>query len=675
MGDLFGGDETQTQTSKVILPGYAKKPLKQASALAMEAAEQPFTPFTGDRFAEFSPDEMAAFDLTRQLTGAGGPDLGFSQGVIQDVIGQGLGGIDPSLLQSYMDPYLEDVLATTQRSDLERFQQQKMALQQQGGAYGAGAFGGSRFGLAQAQQLKDFSQQQSQQEAGLRSQAFQQGLAGAERGLTRAGAGAIDYANLQQLQQGLGLQGAQALGGIGMQQRGLEQQGLDFQHQEFLREQAFPYEQAQFLAGIGTPIAGVTAGQQTTTETSGGGSPLGTILGLASMAMGVPGIGAALGGGMMGLGSAIGSGAMMGAGTGMAAGLGGSQIGRMALGGAQGMFGPGFQNGGLVGERVDNFLQGYQGGGVADFFKQGTLLDYIDELRARHKEFSEYTPTPTSSRLEMLLGGAGEGLGQVVRAPLSLGLAPFKAAGAATRGVEEFLTERPGVTAAQETLQQAPELYAEQQRILDSFLADTSDKDILGQLIEGGLKEKKAAGAPKSEIKSFEDILASLKGQKADPEEARRKALMDFGASLLGSKQGFFKSLGAGYGAVQEGRAESEMASLTKEKALRDMAKQQVQQRIDEQRLKAYVESIELQKLAAPSAASKRAREAKTIAESKLKQRELAIGNEMDLLLAEAKNVMPGSPDALALQTRMQQLLGREQAGTGAGGFEFLGYE
>ncbi len=364
MGSLLGGEETSTQTTqdRVYLPGYAEGPLKQALSLATDAAETPFQAYTDPRFAEFNPDEVQAFDMTRGLVGSTAPSTQQALSTTQDVMRQGLQGIDPSLIQSYMNPFTEQVIDTQNARNLQEFQRQQTGLQQQQGQ--TGAFGGSRSAIAQGLLSDNFARNQAEQNAMLQMQNYSQALGASQQGLQMAGQGAVNLSNLAGQGLGQGLQEAGMMQNIGMQQRGLQQQGLDFGYDEFMREQAHPYQQAQFLSGIAQPIAATVAGRDSTvTQTQeSSGSPLGAALGIASMAMGIPGVGAALGGGLgAGLGSMFGGGignaiGAMGGGSGMMGGIGAAALGSSnpftsASGafkmGSAGQFGP-YNKGGLV---------------------------------------------------------------------------------------------------------------------------------------------------------------------------------------------------------------------------------------------------------------------------------------------------------------------------------------
>jgi hypothetical protein len=129
----------------------------------------------------------------------------------QDVMAQSaVGGIE-----TYMNPYTQQVIDTSM-ADLER---QRLMQQNQLGAQAsaAGAFGGSRQGVAEALTNQGFAQQGGQLAAQLRQQGFQ----------TALGASQQDIAN--QLQAALANQGAFARSQEFGQATGLQAQGMNQQ--------------------------------------------------------------------------------------------------------------------------------------------------------------------------------------------------------------------------------------------------------------------------------------------------------------------------------------------------------------------------------------------------------------------------------------------------------------
>ena len=247
---------------------------------------------------------------------------------------------DPTSYQSYMDPYMEDVIQQ-QYKDIQR----QGDIQKQGAnaqAVGAGAFGGSRQGIQQAEMNRNVLDQQARTGSQLRSAGFQQasglaqqaaanqaqqqlqqasqygqqaqaygnlGLAGASQmGQVGQGLGSLAQltgqigqstgalgqslgqmgtatAGLGQLGQQMGVQDINTLMGTGALNQGQTQKGYDVERANDLAQQSLPYQQVGFMSDL---FRGVPALQQTySTSTAPPPSTQSQLYGL-----GIAGIGA-----------------------------------------------------------------------------------------------------------------------------------------------------------------------------------------------------------------------------------------------------------------------------------------------------------------------------------------------------------------------------------------------
>jgi len=180
---------------------------------ARVVADQPYTPYTGARVAGFNKDQLQGFDATRNMFGQ---SMGYDprQGLnilanqsaptvspftgkatqLQPAAMQQASNIAPvdlysgasvnrgairnltpqtflnTNLQSYQNPYTQQVIDTT-LADLDRAR--KMAVgRDQDQAIGAGAFGGSRSGILEAETNRAFADQAARTAAGLRQGGF-----------------------------------------------------------------------------------------------------------------------------------------------------------------------------------------------------------------------------------------------------------------------------------------------------------------------------------------------------------------------------------------------------------------------------------------------------------------------------------------------------------------------
>ena len=143
-----------------------------------------------------------ALNQSQQMAGQGNPLFGQSQ----DLINQSAQGPTMAGLQQYMDPYQQSVIDTTM-SELNR--QNDIAQQgRNANAVAAGAFGGSRQGVAEAEAGRNLADVKARTLAQLNSQNF--------------GQASNTFQNQQQIQG----QAGQALGSLGGQQFGAQQNAL-----------------------------------------------------------------------------------------------------------------------------------------------------------------------------------------------------------------------------------------------------------------------------------------------------------------------------------------------------------------------------------------------------------------------------------------------------------------
>ena len=246
----FDPETGQTQQTQQLDPAQQAM-LREVYGQGRTLAAQPFVPYTGARVAGFSPDQLRAFQATRGL---------FESGMGYDPMA-GLAGLAqapaPSLLQTdigaYQSPYTQQVIDTT-LGDIRR-QQDIAQRKAQEGAIRAGAFGGSRSAIMEAEATRPYVEQAARTAAGLRQAGYGQALGAAqsdlERQMATRGFQANLFGNMSNLQTGrLGL-----LGGMGAQQQMLQQRALDVPYQEFGRALSYGPQQLGLLsAAAGQPF-------------------------------------------------------------------------------------------------------------------------------------------------------------------------------------------------------------------------------------------------------------------------------------------------------------------------------------------------------------------------------------------------------------------------------------
>ena len=272
------------------------------------------------KIADFSALQQAAFDRAQAEGGIGGYQpylttgaatlgtglgtLGTAAGTLgqvptaiqaaQAVIPGTAGLFAPSDLSAYMNPYQQAVIDTTMAELTRQGELARNQLAAQG--VGAGAYGGSRFGIqgaeldrnlqdARARALAQLnqqnygqalqtaqtaygSQQQRQQEQSQLYGGIAQlygGLAGQQAGIggQQAGIGGQQL-GLAQLAQTTGLKDIATMQQLGQQQQALQQSTLDAQRGNLQRQLYEPYSRVAFLSDIykGAPSSTQTLGSQ-----------------------------------------------------------------------------------------------------------------------------------------------------------------------------------------------------------------------------------------------------------------------------------------------------------------------------------------------------------------------------------------------------------------------------
>jgi len=304
--------QTQVGFAPEIAP-YGQRLLGRAESLFDEGYQQ----YQPERTAQFSPLQQMSYENAAVMT---------PQGQLQDATAMagsaGLGALNtsytynpfqtrsftsPGMAESYMSPYMSNVVGR-QQQDAQR--QAAIAGQaQQAQAARSGAFGGSGDYLMRAQAAGNLARQKGDILAQGQQAAYQQGMGqfnqeqaatanaaqlNAQQGQFGAGLGlqglqtALTSANAlgnlgnTQFQQGMGINALQNQ--YGLQQQAQVQKDLDTRYQDFLGYQNYPYKQIGFMSDIlrGMPL--------TQTGSSIYQAPPSTAQTVASLGLGAAGI-------------------------------------------------------------------------------------------------------------------------------------------------------------------------------------------------------------------------------------------------------------------------------------------------------------------------------------------------------------------------------------------------
>jgi hypothetical protein len=251
-----GGETTTTSTGTTTsyqsnLPEYAKPYYQSMMARAQNESVTGFTPYDGQRIADFSPGQEQAH--------AGILGMDTPEGISN--AGNILGGVQteftPDQAAKYMSPYQQGVIDVEKREaarvgDIARNKIGDSALQSR-------AFGGGRHGVVEAElnrglinQLGDIQTRGSQQAYDRAASQF-----GADRNAQLKLAGA--QKDLAKSQQGLDSARLNLQNAVGADQRKLAQQHLDKAFDDFVNKRDFERQQISFLNSV---LRGIDVGEQ-----------------------------------------------------------------------------------------------------------------------------------------------------------------------------------------------------------------------------------------------------------------------------------------------------------------------------------------------------------------------------------------------------------------------------
>jgi hypothetical protein len=242
MGSIFKPQTTvvqapSQQTTSYDIPQYFKDIQERTLKKAENLGQRPYQAYTGQMIAPLSAlEQQSANVATQQLL----PQT-------QQLRAIGEQTFTPAVAQQYMNPYESQVIKGAIGDVEDQYQQAQRALSAQ--AVGAGAFGGTRFGVERALGTERFLDQVGDISSRLRQAGFESGAA------RFAGDRA---SQLQAAQAQLsGTAGAiQGLSTLGATSRGIEQAGLAEAYRDFIERREYPVEQVRQVVGAlaGAPI-------------------------------------------------------------------------------------------------------------------------------------------------------------------------------------------------------------------------------------------------------------------------------------------------------------------------------------------------------------------------------------------------------------------------------------
>jgi hypothetical protein len=258
----------------------------------------------------FTDAQRRAIELGVQGIGAYGPMMQRGEQTMQQGVStlQGTtGAFDPLSYRAFYDPFVEDVISTTQQDiarqgDIERNRVNAEAVM-------AGAFGGSRQAVAEQELQRNVAEQQARTGAQLRSSAFtgaqQQAQSVFENQMARGQSASQIFQGLGTSQAALG-EAAQAAGqrdvnalfNLGALEQGQRQGEYDVQRAAAIEEAYEPFQRFSYMSDIfrGVPSTAQTLGVTSVPTPSPVSGIIGTAMGLNAYNQQYGGGGGILGG-------------------------------------------------------------------------------------------------------------------------------------------------------------------------------------------------------------------------------------------------------------------------------------------------------------------------------------------------------------------------------------------
>jgi hypothetical protein len=323
-GALFGSSQTTTYSPPQAVTGAVTDILNRAATQSNQPYPQ-YTPSTAAQYmnyvpglvAPMTPNQVYAGQSISGLQGYTDPNFAAASAMASNAATPiQMQQYTPEAVNQYMNPYMNDVVnSAVANINQTNAQQQQQVL---GNTIQRGAFGGDRAGIAQAELARQQDLANNATIANLLNQGYNQaqGLFTQQQGqdLTTQlqnrnllNTGAINLANLGTQGQQAALQQAQAQYGYGTGEQQQQQAGLSTAYQQYMNQQAFPYQQLSYYGGLASGAApamgGSTTGYTPTVAPAGGGI-LGTYATLNSLSNAATG---GSGGFLSGLASGIGS--------------------------------------------------------------------------------------------------------------------------------------------------------------------------------------------------------------------------------------------------------------------------------------------------------------------------------------------------------------------------------
>lgn len=272
-----GGQSSNTTVSQSGPPQAFIDAFNNVNSQAQQVASTPYSPYPGNTVAPLAPDQLSAMTGVENAQGIAAPYINTAAQYINQSTTPLWGSTQqwsPQAVQQYESPYTQDVVNATQAEFNNQNQQQNQGII--GNAISKGAWGGDRAGVAQGIAAGQEQLAQAPVIAGLNNQGYSQALQefnqqqGAQLGANQANAwlnsqAGAGMANLGNEAQNTTYAGINALQGVGNIEQQQAQAGLNAPYQQYLAQQAYPFQTTGWLANIAEGLGGASGGTASTT--------------------------------------------------------------------------------------------------------------------------------------------------------------------------------------------------------------------------------------------------------------------------------------------------------------------------------------------------------------------------------------------------------------------------
>ena len=242
------GSNTTSTTSTSAPNPQAAAAYSDVLNRASGVAATPYQAYSGELTAPVNSQQQAG------IAGINN-NASFASPFIQNASQQAAGAsapITPQQIQSYLNPYTQNVVDTTNAQLTHDNGVQMAGLQ--GNQISQGALGGNATGVAKAILAGQQGRTMASTDAGLYQQGYGQALSAAQQQQQTGLAGANAQANYGISGQNALLSGAGQQINAGSLQQQTQQAQDTANYGQYAQAQAFPYQQTQWLAGIDTGV-------------------------------------------------------------------------------------------------------------------------------------------------------------------------------------------------------------------------------------------------------------------------------------------------------------------------------------------------------------------------------------------------------------------------------------